>query len=148
MTENRFNGAINRYNYALTLADMTVTSSKRNGNLTFNDILYLNMIRYISDCTASKIADAAHVAKSSVTVKINSLCDRGLVVRKRSEDDGRVWYLGLSPGVEETFVMEDAMLSDAFAILMEKYSNEDLEMFCDILEEISTGLQEACDTKE
>lgn len=97
MTENRFNGAINRYNYVLTLADMTVTSSKRNGNLTFNDILYLNMIRYIPDCTASKIADAAHVAKSSVTVKINSLCDRGLVVRKRSEDDGRVWYLGLSP---------------------------------------------------
>lgn len=144
MSDRELMETMGRYHYALTLTDLSVMASGRDGRgLTYNDILYLNLIDYIPDCTASKIADVLHVAKSSVTIKVNDLCDKGYVERIPSETDGRVRYLVLSKETGALYREEDSRISAAISDVRSRYSESEMRSFCEIMDALSESIIES-----
>lgn len=105
--------------------------------LSYNSILYLNVINLTENCTVSRLAEALRVSKPAATLKINELVKRGLVEKERSRTDKRVFYLRLSPEMEEIFHLYDEVFGKIEKELRQKYSEEQLELFGDILHTIS-----------
>lgn len=79
--------ALDKYYYI-----MTVNEHKRLGSkvicsdITYNSILYLDLIAYTPDCTPSKLAEILNVSKSAVTSKSAEMIRQGLIesVKKRN----------------------------------------------------------------
>lgn len=97
-----------RYMIVSSLMELRMMSAdpSSDDNLSYRDVLYLNLISGMEECTVSKLADAACVTKPTVTVRINSLVRRGLVVRIPSETDRRVSYIMLSDRSMKVFESE------------------------------------------
>lgn len=105
--------------------------------LSYNSMLYLNVIDLTEDCTVSRLAEALRVSKPAVTLKINELVKRGLVEKEQSRTDKRVFYLKLSPEIQTIFLLYDEVFGKIEEELRQKYSEDQLELFGDILHTIS-----------
>ena len=90
----------------------------------------------MEECTVSKIADALKITKSAVTLKINELVKQGVVIKKQSEKDKRVYYLELSPHMEQVLGIYDQVFYKIERELKEKYSQEQLDTFGEVLKTI------------
>ena len=66
-----------------------MNSTNTSNNITYNSLLYLDIIGYKKNCTVSYIADVLNVAKSAVTLKVKELEKMGLVKKTQSEEDKR-----------------------------------------------------------
>lgn len=100
--------------------------------LTYNTFLYLGMIVYKKNCTASYIAETLHVSKSAFTIKVNELIRQGLVQKTQSSSDKRVYYLSLAPEVTKDYWFEQHLVKAVCAI-ESNYTDEQVNMFCDML---------------
>ena len=103
-----------------------------NGNdyyngLSYNSILYINVMEQMKECTVSKIADALKITKSAVTLKINELVKQGVVIKKQSEKDKRVYYLELSPHMEQVLGIYEMCIRDRYNLM---YSNKKPRLLC------------------
>lgn len=106
-------------------------------SVTYNSILYLDIIAYHENCTVSYIADVLHVARSAVTLKVKELERQGLVTKTRSEEDGRVHYLKVNEKLLEEYKAYDRVLYGALDEVAEQYTPEQLAVFCGILDTIN-----------
>lgn len=105
--------------------------------LSYNSLLYINVIDQTPDCTVSRLAQILHITKSAVTLKINDLEKQGVIVKRRSETDKRISYLTLHPDVKKTLSVYDAVFTNIGKRLTEQYSQEQLDTFGEILHRIS-----------
>lgn len=64
--------------------------------LTTAQAAVLAVVKSQKNVTQRKIADALGLNESAVTAMVRRLLARGLLVRKRSQTDGRAWTLALS----------------------------------------------------
>ncbi len=109
-------------------------------NMTFNDLLYLDMIEsHPGFYTASKIADVLYVSRPAVTQKIKDLEKKGYVYKVQSESDKRIHYLfpnlnNYSDLYKETMRKREENIA---LKLQEKYTKEQVELFCEMTNEIS-----------
>ena len=76
------------------------------------------------------------ITKSAVTLKINELVKQGVVIKKQSEKDKRVYYLELSPHMEQVLGIYDQVFYKIERELKEKYSQEQLDTFGEVLKTI------------
>ena len=58
---------MDRFYLDLVLNELRLANSCQLGHLTYNSILYLDIIAYEEKCTVSSIAEALHVAKAPPT---------------------------------------------------------------------------------
>lgn len=91
--------SLNRYYYDVTVSDLRQISRTGGGELSYNSIMYLDVISYQraqGECTVSTLANTLHITKSAVTIKVNELERLGMVTkipqRDRPEGDpvGRI----------------------------------------------------------
>lgn len=135
--------AIDRLYYMLTLHELR--QMHRNtyyANITYNSMLYMDLIHYTSPCTVSTLADALHITKSAVTLKVADLIKQGLVVKTQSDKDRRVYYLCLSPAAAHMYKQYDARLTRAIGRLEGQYRQAEIETFCQMLEQLSADYME------
>lgn len=126
--------AINQFYFDMTIHELRLMNEGNQfGNITYNSLLYLDIIAYKEKCTVSFIAEAMNVAKSAVTVKIKELITLGLVNKTQSETDKRVFYLSVKQEVIDEYKLYDKHLFRAIHEIEEKYSNEQIEVLCDML---------------
>ena len=93
---------INDFYYHMALYELQVMNGNDYYNgLSYNSLLYINVMEQMEECTVSKMADVLKITKSAVTLKINELVKQGVVVKKQSEKDKRVYFLELSPHLEQ-----------------------------------------------
>ena len=93
---------INDFYYHMALYELQVMNGNDYYNgLSYNSLLYNNVMEQMEECTVSKMADVLKITKSAVTLKINELVKQGVVVKKQSEKDKRVYFLELSPHMEQ-----------------------------------------------
>ncbi|MEG2923420.1 MAG: MarR family transcriptional regulator, partial [Oscillospiraceae bacterium] len=72
--------AVNQFYFDMNLNELRLMAkSKVFPAITYNSLMYLDIIAYKDNCTVSFLADAFNVAKSAVTLKINELIRQGLV---------------------------------------------------------------------
>lgn len=130
--------AVNDFYYHMALYELQIMNEDNfYYGLSYNSLLYLNVIEQMKDCTVSKLAEALHVTKSAVTLKINELVKIGAVEKKQSDADKRVFYLRLSPHMADTCSIYDKIFEKIEQKLEKQYTKEQLEEFAQILHTIS-----------
>ena len=128
---------------AITVMEQCVDEMQGTMDLTYKEMMYLYLIDLTEDCTVSKLADMINVSLPAVTKRINSLEERGLVQRTRSEGDGRVKTVTLSErGAALSKRMDDLFypILDRFA---ERFPQEDVARFCMMLDMLSDDIEGA-----
>lgn len=129
---------INDFYYRMALCELRMMNGGDSfEGLSYNSILYVNVIALTEQCTASKLAEALGITKSAVTLKVNELARQGVIVRTQSEEDKRVYYLSLSPAMEKACGLYDEVFGEINVKLKEHYSEEELNLFGKILSTIS-----------
>ena len=99
---------MNSFYYHMSLYELQMMNGSDYFNgLSYNSLLYINVIEQLEDCTVSKLAQALHIPKSAVTIKINELVRQKLVLKEQSSMDKRVYYLRLSPEIANIMGLYD-----------------------------------------
>lgn len=125
---------INRFYFDMTINELRLMNqSEVFPNITYNSLLYLDIIAYTKNCTVSFIASAMNVAKSAVTLKVKELITMGLVEKNQSKEDKRVFYLTVKPEVIEEYKVYDKVIHDSLKAIEQKYSKEQIDNFCEML---------------
>ena len=95
---------VNHFYYKMSLYELKIMNEGDFYNgLSYNSMLYLNVIFQTKECTVSKLAESLNITKSAVTLKINELLKDNVVVKEQSQQDKRVFFIKLSPNIEKTF---------------------------------------------
>ncbi len=140
----KINNLLDKIFHDMSLSELKRAYSKNNsGDLSYHDLLYLNIIETHQNLyTASQIADMLNITRPSVTQKINELCKKGYIIRTQSEKDKRVFYLATNPEKSDFFDSCAEQSLQAEHILYEKYGEQNIDLFCRILEDLSNNLVE------
>ena len=138
----RFMTASSLLELRMISADPSTTS-----NISYKDMLYLDIIHDTEGCTVSKLAELACVTKPTVAVRINSMVKRGLVVKVPSETDGRVIHIELSESTREIYRKEWSVFSDIAEGLRSRFGDNRLDEFVEMIDS-SLDLMGSCDFRE
>ncbi|WP_025785306.1 MarR family winged helix-turn-helix transcriptional regulator [Sporosarcina sp. D27] len=126
--------ALDEFYYEQILKSLREMNHKKvYGNLSYNSLLYMEVILYNENCTASFLADTLHVARSAVTVKVNELVSKGIVTKTPSVTDKRVNYLNVTPKIVEDYKRMDHSLTQAIAEIEDRFSSAEISSFVDML---------------
>lgn len=125
---------MSNFYYHMTLHELRVMNGNDYYNgLSYNSILYLNVIDLMEDCTVSKIADALNISKPAVTMKLNELEKQRIIIKVKSDKDRRITYVKLSRDMEQVFSIYDRVFEKIEEKLRENYSADQLQNFMEIL---------------
>lgn len=128
---------LNQFFYSMTTNELRLMNTKfQSLNITYNSLLYLDIISYTDNCTITFLAKSLHISKSAVTVKINEMVKQGLIIKKQSEDDKRVFYLKLNDDIAAIYQKYDKALYKAIEAMDKTYSKQELETFCRIMSDM------------
>lgn len=116
------------------------TNVRHSGNMSYRDIMFINLIMFMDNCTVSKLADMLNISKPAVTVRVNQLIEKGIVIKQKSKLDERVNILMISPQVYTTYGEEDRRINHALTKLCEEYPPEDVERFAEMMNSLSEDL--------
>ena len=89
------------------------------------------------ECTVSRIADLLNISRPGVTLKVNELIKQGLVTKTPDPDDRRKNYLTVNEEAVPQYKIYRYQDNEAVRRITEKYSGEEIRMFCDMLDMIS-----------
>ena len=65
---------LDKYYYSVTISELQMTNNRLlSPDITYNSQLYLDIIHYTENCTASLLAKMINISKPEVTSKINRL---------------------------------------------------------------------------
>lgn len=104
--------------------------------LSYNSSLYLDIISaHQGEYTPSKLADMLHIARPSVTQKINVLEKAGYVTRKQNPADKREYFLyfnaeAFAADTQSIYAKLDKQISES---MEQRYSKEEIEKFSEML---------------
>lgn len=126
--------ALQRFYYDTTLNELRLMNENTlYPNISYNSLLYLDLISYMENCTVSGLAAALHISKAAVTSKVNELIRMGLVEKAQSTQDRRVYYLSLTPQMQEDYRQYDARLQCAVRALKAQFTPEETACFSKML---------------
>lgn len=129
--------SIKNYFLQITMNELYLMNHDEDGwDISYNSLLYLDLINLIPNCTGSLLADKLGISKAAVTLKVNDLIKQKLVHRVQSDDDKRVFYLKVNEESEAYYKQYEKALNSAVKQAEEKYSLEEREIFINILEDI------------
>lgn len=111
-------------------------------SLTFRDFIFLTAIAANEGCSVSKLATLSHVSRPTATVRVNTLVEKGLVRKTKSEEDKRTVYLGLTESASKALDWEECRLSEFLEGLKERHGQERLNDFLTMAEELSVMITE------
>lgn len=106
-------------------------------DITYNSLLYLDIISYKENCTVSFLADALHISKSAVTIKVNELMKQGFITKTQSQHDKRINYLTLNEAITKEYQGQDCEVMQSIQNIEQNYSQKEINTFREILKIIS-----------
>ncbi len=104
--------------------------------LSYNSSLYLDIISaHQGEYTPSKLADMLHIARPSVTQKINVLEKAGYVTRKQNPADKREYFLYFNTDCfdADTQSIYTKLTKQISESMEQRYSKEEIEKFSEML---------------
>lgn len=132
--------AVSRFFYDMTLSELNrMHSSAILPNISYNSLLYLDLVDMTHNCTVSRLAELLHVTKSAVTIKVRELMNQGLLEKRQCENDKRVFYLRVRPEVVEEYRSYDQALRRATTFVESRFEQKDIDTFCEVLAAFSTS---------
>ncbi len=130
--------AMTKFYHDVSISELRLQNSLQGQTkLTYNDILYLDIIRaYPGKYTSTQIADMLCVSRPSVTKKIKELMKKGYVTREQSPSDKRTYYLSVVENACIDFY-DEALMQKFSERLHASYSEKDIKNLCETLTIIS-----------
>lgn len=104
--------------------------------LSYNSSLYLDIIAaHQGEYTPSKLADMLHIARPSVTQKLNVLEKAGYVTRKQNPADKREYFLYFNADSfdADTQSIYTKLTNQISESMEQRYSKEEIEKFSEML---------------
>lgn len=131
--------ALDAFYYSTALCDLRLMNKQFiDENITYNSLLYLELIFSMNGkCTASKIAELLYVSKPAVTLKVNELIRQGLVTKTVDPEDRRQNFLSVNEEAIPKYKIYRRQDNDAIQKITQRYSEEDIQKFCEMLDIIS-----------
>ena len=112
--------------------------------MSYNSIMYLDVISYqqaLGVCTVTTLADTLHISRAAATIKVGELVKLGPVTKTRSEEDRRVSYLSVTGPAALALKAYDRPLERAARQVEAAYSQDEIDLFCAILDIFSKEYQ-------
>ncbi len=129
---------LNKFYHDLAINELRLMNNmKQSSGVSYNSMLYLEIIASTENCTASRLAKLLHISKPAVTMKLNELIKQGLLERTPSGTDGRVKYISVQPGLLKEFEAYDALMCRMAETVESLYTKEEAEIFGKILLDIA-----------
>ncbi len=137
-TDDRIKRCIDRFYLSMSASEIRESFLYESVNrLPYNTVLYLNLIGLNPGITQSEIGDKLGVSKSTVTLTVSRLESKGLIVRERSDEDGRVRKLRLSDEIQKVYDKDNMKMITIMSTLRDEFGSEEQEVFCTMLDRLS-----------
>ena len=117
--------------------DLSLRELKRAQNdldVSYQDLLYMDIIYFHPETTVSYIADVLNIAGTAVTVRLNRMEKNGWITRTRSESDRRQYIISLTGEAMKMYREYEDEWSTRMDSLCEKYSESKADELLDMLE--------------
>ena len=124
--------ALNQYYYDTTVCDLRQLSRTGGGELSYNSIMYLDVISFQEadgGCTVGRLAKTLRISAPAATLKVNELVKMGLVEKSRSETDRRVVYLRVTNQVAESLKSYDSPFERAAQAVERRFTADEIRAF-------------------
>lgn len=135
-------GTVDRFYLDMVINQLRLANFNCYQHVTYNSLLYLDIIAYTENCTVSYLSNILRVAKSAVTLKVKELEKLGLVEKVQSSEDKRVFYLHVNEMLLKEYEAYDQVLYGALNEIEEKYSTSEINAFCNMLDTINKHFNE------
>lgn len=130
--------SVNKLYYRIILNELKLMNNASDfPNISYNTLLYLDIISMTKNCTVSQLAEDLHIAKSSVTLKIKELMKQGLVEKTQSKTDKRVNYLTVSSQIYKEYQYFDQATQKAIQSMSTEFSADELALLNKMLIQFS-----------
>lgn len=137
---NKIKLALDKIFHDSAIAELRlINNGTYNENLTYNDILYLNIIEaHSGEYTASNIADMLYVSRPAVTQKVNELERNGYIYKVQSKTDKRVYKLFIDRAgkSKKYYQITDKTNDEITKKLSNEYSDEQIALYCEMTDKI------------
>ena len=120
--------------------DLSLRELKRAQNdldVSYQDLLYMDIIYFHPETTVSYIADVLNIAGTAVTVRLNRMEKNGWIRRTRSESDRRQYIISLMGEAMRMYREYEDEWSTRMDTLCEKYSESKADELLDMLETLT-----------
>lgn len=109
----------------------TIRYSDIGEKLSYINIVHLYIIGHYEKITVSDLAKRLNLSKPAVTQKVNELERLGMITKKQSDIDKRVFYISLSESVKES--CSKSKMATIMDAVDKNFSKEKKEVFEEIL---------------
>ena len=106
-------------------------------DITMNQMHYLETVANLDDPTSANIAEKLGVSRPSVSTIVKILIDAGYLTKTRSEFDGRIYYLHLTPKGHRFNKLHDEVHSILARRIIKNLSQDEIESLAELLEKIT-----------
>lgn len=115
---------------------------ERDGSLSATEAFSVDAIYLLNEPTIKQFSEYLGISQPNATYKINSLSDKGYVVKAPSTDDKREFHLQVTDKFFGYLDMRSQFIADAVSSLEGKYSDQELELLQKMLRDLSDGVLE------
>lgn len=129
-------GRLDRFFWSMLVSELD-NCRDHIGNISYQSLLYLDIVKYSERCTVGSIAEILGLDKSTVSRKVDSLVEEGLVSKVRNPEDGRSVMLVPGPGWSELYDKMDEPYERGVDRILDELSEEEMESFCRALDILS-----------
>lgn len=129
---------VNHFYFQMSLHELRLMHTKGEfGGLSYNSLLYLDVISQREQCTVSTLAQLLHITQPAVTAKVNELVRQGLLEKKQSETDGRVHYLQVCEKYSHMIDVYDTIFAGIGKAMEQKYTPAQMTLFGEMMRMVS-----------
>lgn len=103
---------------SMHFARVAAHGSRAHAQLSKQELLAVAVLRDIGPCRMGDLAEHLGVVQSAVTPLVDRLEERGLVARRRSEEDRRVWLVELTRDGQNVAKADDRVYEEVAADML------------------------------
>lgn len=135
--------SVNRVYTCMLIDELHRMQHQRYAGISYNGILYLDIIRHLERPTVSDIATTLGIAKSSVSQRISDLEQQGLVNKVKDAHDGRVTRISITIDVREQLEAFDSSMLEGIRRIEQQFSQEDIDTGIAMLDLFAQSLDQS-----
>ncbi len=109
-----------------------IRDSKYGEMLSYINILHLYIISHTEKITVSELADKVNMSRPAITQKVNDLEKLGMIQKRQSKEDKRVFYISISDELRE--MTTNTKMATVLDAVDKKFSKEKKEIFAEMLQ--------------
>lgn len=141
MLERYFSEVYTKFKLAM-YKKLFASAETRSDNLSAMENFCAETIYILNRPTVNEFATFARISAPNAAYKISNLMRKGYVVKVRSESDRREYHLEVTKKYLEDYGTTSEYVGTVMKRIRERFPNEDIDKFEEILRVISTELME------